>query len=200
MSNNESTFSLNVYQGGGHFEFSSEKNWGIVDDDCTCFDSIDFTHLSDSIASVPFHIRHNIPQELFTVDQLEEFEVEASLANSRHTFQCNSKSKDKFILDKEKSLEPETKKLLSVLTDFSLEDKHNYLVNENEAHGLEAILGNTKPLLSQLKDEHFANSNVNERGNEVVESTTENSEAEKEISQSTSSGHWLNSMLEFDDE
>lgn len=55
------------FLGGSHFEFSSEKNWSIEQDECRIFDSIDFTYLADSIASIPFHIRHNIPDELFTV-------------------------------------------------------------------------------------------------------------------------------------
>jgi len=53
--------------GGGHFEFSSEKNWGLEQEDCRIFDSIDMTHLAASIASVPFNIQHDIPVELFTV-------------------------------------------------------------------------------------------------------------------------------------
>lgn len=58
------------FLGGGHFEFSSEKNWGVEQDDCKIFDSIDMTHLADSVASVPFNVRHNIPAELFTVRDL----------------------------------------------------------------------------------------------------------------------------------
>lgn len=53
--------------GGGHFEFSSEKNWGVEQEDCRIFGSIDMTHLAASIASVPFNIQHDIPVELFTV-------------------------------------------------------------------------------------------------------------------------------------
>lgn len=53
--------------GGGHFEFSSEKKWGIEQEDFRIFDSIDMTHLAASIASVPFNIQHDIPVELFTV-------------------------------------------------------------------------------------------------------------------------------------
>lgn len=56
-----------LFLGGGHFEFSSEKIWGTEQDNCRIFDSIDITHLADSIASVPFNLRHNIPLELFTV-------------------------------------------------------------------------------------------------------------------------------------
>lgn len=59
--------SKEIFLGGGHFEFSSEKHWGVEQDDCKIFDSIDTTHLEDSIASVPFNIRHNLPIELFTV-------------------------------------------------------------------------------------------------------------------------------------
>lgn len=58
---------LCYFLGGSYFEFSSEKNWGIEQDDCKIFDSIDIEHLADSIASVPFNLRHNIPVELFTV-------------------------------------------------------------------------------------------------------------------------------------
>jgi len=59
------------FPGGSHFEFSSEKNWGVEQDDCRIFDSIDIPHLADSIASVPFHLRHNIPVELFNVYLLQ---------------------------------------------------------------------------------------------------------------------------------
>lgn len=60
-------FVFPTYVGGDHFEFLSEKNWGVEQDDCKIFDSIDIPHLADSIASVPFNSRHNIPDELFTV-------------------------------------------------------------------------------------------------------------------------------------
>jgi len=55
------------FLGGGHFEFSSEKNWGVEQEDFRIFDSIDMTHLAASIASVPFNVQHDIPVELFTV-------------------------------------------------------------------------------------------------------------------------------------
>lgn len=55
------------FLGGGHFEFSSEKNWGVEQEDFRIFDSIDMTHLAASIASIPFNIQHDIPVELFTV-------------------------------------------------------------------------------------------------------------------------------------
>jgi len=56
-----------IFIGGGHFEFSSEKNWGVEQEDCRIFDSIDMTHLAASIASIPFNIQHDIPVKLFTV-------------------------------------------------------------------------------------------------------------------------------------
>lgn len=62
-----SIFSFSVFPGAGHFEFSSEKNWGVEQDDCKIFDSIDLTHLADSVASVPFNERYCIPVDLYTV-------------------------------------------------------------------------------------------------------------------------------------
>ncbi|VVC31748.1 Hypothetical protein CINCED_3A000099 [Cinara cedri] len=140
------------FLGGCHFEFSSEKNWGIENDDCKIFDSIDITHLADSIASVPFNLRHNIPIELFTVEQLEEFEVEASLALSRHTFQCNSKLKNKTEVRTsiKCSQKPETDKLMKlILNNFSSSEESN-ITSDGQ---LDAILGNMKPLINILQDE-----------------------------------------------
>lgn len=70
---------LVLLSGGGFFEFSSEKKWGTEQDDCKIFDSIDMTRLADSIASVPFHVRHNLPSELFTVSFVRVIENRTAL-------------------------------------------------------------------------------------------------------------------------
>lgn len=151
---NPRSSNTNVYQGGGHFEFSSEKNWGVEQEDFRIFDSIDMTHLAASIASVPFNIQHDIPVELFTTGQLEEFEVESSLALSRHTSQCNSK-----LLSIKTVLQTSTENSQAPT------DTNKLFLNNSEVSNvpfgceiqsnieLEEILGNRKPLFNILQDE-----------------------------------------------
>lgn len=196
------SISSNIYQGGSHFEFSSEKNWGVEQDDCRIFDSIDIPHLADSIASVPFNIRHNIPSELFTTEQLEEFEVEASLALSRHTFQCNSKLKNKsaVLTSVECSQTPETNKLINLILNNFSSSEENVLDSEIQSHGqLDAILGNMKPLINILQDETNAVHNIDagKTDSKIFENTIPiTCDSEIEINNSS---HWLDSMLDSDE-
>jgi len=190
----------NAYQGGGHFEFSSEKNWGVEQDDCRIFDSIDIPHLADSVASVPFNLRHNIPDELFTIEQLEEFEVEASLALSRHTFQCNSKLKDKTVASTSagRSQKPETNKLMNLILDNFSSSEEKVLDSETQSHGqLDAILGNMKPLINVLQDEMnmFHNTETGETDSKPFECKIKPVTRDSEIEVTNDTGHWLDSML-----
>ncbi|XP_025414163.1 uncharacterized protein LOC112686179 isoform X2 [Sipha flava] len=198
---------LNKYC-GGYFEFSSEKNWGTEQDDCRIFDSIDITHLADSIASVPFNLRHNIPVDLFTVEQLEEFEVESSLALSRHSFQCKSKLSNKIIksTSTESSCVPETDKLLELImkNDSRAEEDNNDLNCELQSNEqLCAILGNKKPFINILQDEAntIHNIDISKTDSKTIIDQITSIKLDSEVNITNhDSGHWLDSMLEDSDE
>ncbi|XP_022178604.1 uncharacterized protein LOC111039397 isoform X2 [Myzus persicae] len=192
--------------GGGHFEFSSEKNWGVEQEDCRIFDSIDMTHLAASIASVPFNIQHNIPVELFTVEQLEEFEVESSLALSRHISQSRSKSLNiKSVLPTSiVSNQASTDKNSLILKNYSNSEVNNVPFDcESQPNvELEEILGNMKPLMNILQDEINTVSSIDtsEADSIIIEnqkiSVEDDCKTEMVIHDS---GHWLDSMLDSDE-
>ncbi|XP_050541869.1 uncharacterized protein LOC126905827 isoform X2 [Daktulosphaira vitifoliae] len=177
----------NIYQGGGHFEFSSEKNWGVVDNDCKLFDSLDLTHIADSLASIPFHLRHNLPKSLFSVEQLEEFEVESSLAFSRHTFQCNSKAQVDLTWNNKKTSSFSSNKLLEIiLSGVSNEEKTESIHDETGIN-------------SQLND-ILAPSQPNVETSEKSETSTMKIGKLSVDTNQTNAGHWLDSMLDSDDD
>ncbi|XP_025204804.1 uncharacterized protein LOC112601397 [Melanaphis sacchari] len=197
----------NVYQGGGHFEFSSEKNWGVEQEDCRIFDSIDMKHLATSIASIPFNIQHDIPVELFTAEQLEEFEVESSLALSRHTSLCNSK-----LLSIKNVLQTSTESNNQASTDTNKLFLNNYSNSEveNVPFGceiqsnieLENILGNRKPLFNILQDEINTVTSINnsEADSIIVENQKLPNKDDNKIEiMNQNSGHWLDSMFDSDE-
>ncbi|XP_050541868.1 uncharacterized protein LOC126905827 isoform X1 [Daktulosphaira vitifoliae] len=194
----------NIYQGGGHFEFSSEKNWGVVDNDCKLFDSLDLTHIADSLASIPFHLRHNLPKSLFSVEQLEEFEVESSLAFSRHTFQCNSKAQVDLTWNNKKTSSFSSNKLLEIiLSGVSNEEKTESIHDETGINSqLNDILGNNKNLQNTLKDIilNTTPSQPNVETSEKSETSTMKIGKLSVDTNQTNAGHWLDSMLDSDDD
>ncbi|XP_060847817.1 uncharacterized protein LOC132927289 isoform X1 [Rhopalosiphum padi] len=195
----------NVYQGGGHFEFSSEKNWGVEQEDCRIFDSIDMTHLAASIASIPFNIQHDIPVKLFTAEQLEEFEVESSLALSRHTSLCNSKLLNiKTGLQTSESSQTPTDTNKLFLNNDSKSEVGNvsfgYEIQSNIE--LEEILGNRKPLFNILQDEiNSVTSKNNGEADSIIVANQKMSNKDDNKIEITNhnSGHWLDSMLDSDE-
>ncbi|KAF0762813.1 ACYPI004315 protein [Aphis craccivora] len=200
---NPHSLNTNVYQGGGHFEFSSEKNWGVEQEDFKIFDSIDMTHLAASIASVPFNIQHDIPVELFTTGQLEEFEVESSLALSRHTSQCNSKLlsiKTVLQTSTENSQAPtDTNKLYLNNSEVSNVPFGCEIQSNME---LEEILGNRKPLFNILQDEQKSVTSINkgEADSIITESQKMSIKDDNTIKIiNHNAGHWLDSMLDSDE-
>ncbi|CAI6342798.1 unnamed protein product [Macrosiphum euphorbiae] len=196
----------NVYQGGGHFEFSSEKNWGLEQEDCRIFGSIDMTHLAASIASVPFNIQHDIPVELFTVEQLEEFEVESSLALSRHISQYNSKLLNiKNVLPTSigsNQATTATNKL--VLKNYSNSEVNNipFDCDIQSNLELEEILGNMKPLMNILQEEINTVTSIDTSVDDsiiVVNQKMPIKDENKIEMTNHDSGHWLDSMLDSDE-
>ncbi|KAL5243153.1 hypothetical protein ACI65C_010563 [Semiaphis heraclei] len=198
--------SSNIYQDGGHFEFSSEKNWGVEQEDYRIFGSIDMTHLAASIASVPFNIQHDIPVELFTVDQLEEFEVESSLALSRHISLCSPK-----LLNIKTALptpissnQASTDTNTLILKNYSNSEVNNvpfdYVIQPNLE--LKEILGNMKPLINILQDEinTIPSIDTSEADSIIVENQKIPIKDDNKIEMTIhDSGHWLDSMLDSDE-
>ncbi|XP_015369286.1 PREDICTED: uncharacterized protein LOC107165523 isoform X2 [Diuraphis noxia] len=197
------------YYRGGHFEFSSEKNWGVEQEDCRIFGSIDMKHLAASIASVPFNIQHDIPVELFTVEQLEEFEVESSLALSRHISLCNSKllNINTVLPTPMRSNQASTDTSKLILKNYSNSDvtevnnlPFDYEIQPNLE--LEEILGNMKPLINILQDEinTVPKIDTSEADSITVENQMmpikDNNKIETTIHDSE---HWLDSMLDSDE-
>ncbi|NP_001155565.1 uncharacterized protein LOC100163215 [Acyrthosiphon pisum] len=196
----------NVYQGSGHFEFSSEKNWGLEQEDCRIFGSIDMTHLAASIASVPFNIQHDIPVELFTVEQLEEFEVESSLALSRHISQYNSKVLNiKTLLPTcigSNQAPTATNKL--ILKNYSNSEVNNipFDCDIQSNIELEEILGNMKPLINILQEEINTVTSIDTSKDDSIIAENQKMPIEDDYKiemTNHDSGHWLDSMLDSDE-
>ncbi|XP_060862695.1 uncharacterized protein LOC132939512 isoform X2 [Metopolophium dirhodum] len=162
------------------------------------------THLAASIASVPFNIQHGIPVELFTVEQLEEFEVESSLALSRHKSQFNSK------LLNIKTLLPTQATQAAIPTNKLIlkNDSNSEVINipfdcdiQSNVE-LERILGNMKPLINILQEEinPVTSIDTSEDDSILVENQKMPIKDDYKIEMTNhDSGHWLDSMLDSDE-